>query len=521
MKTSNLLLTLLTLLCSTSHGLERTRVDAEEQCTVSASGEEVCRNQDMNSREENNGSDASGIYYDDDDDEYDDQDVNDDKVSESQCVDEDHRCAGWAARGECNLNPNYMLRGCPVSCKSCPGDLKDGLTPAQHKEKPHLLELTKDFGVYQEVDPSNQQKSMFVIRKTIDYMKNFIYAEQPTHKLQKETMDACRNNDKLCSFWASIGECDNNPSFMVTKCAPSCLSCHKIDYNTRCGERDPKLQPGLKPGGLNLMFETIIENAPGNATDATQLAAAEKKVQDNGTPFYTVTVHSRPESASPKPDVNGIIPTNQAKDRKEAPWVITFDNFLTEDEAQYLIDMGYENGYKRSTDVGAKQVDGSFEEHKSQGRTSENSWCSSKTGCRQDPKVQRVMQRIADVTGIPTENYEDLQLLKYGVGQFYKAHHDYIGHQKDRHSGPRILTFFLYLSDVEEGGGTLLNNMGIEIKPKLGRALLWPSVLNADPSAMDGRTRHEALAVEKGKKFAANAWIHLYDNEQASKHGCN
>ena len=38
---------------------------------------------------------------------------------------------------------------------------------------------------------------------------------------------------------------------------------------------------------------------------------------------------------------------------------------------------------------------------------------------------------------------------------------------------------------------------------------------------MDGRTRHEALAVEKGKKFAANAWIHLYDNEQASKHGCN
>ena len=168
------------------------------------------------------------------------------------------------------------------------------------------------------------------------------------------------------------------------------------------------------------MFETIIENAPGNATDATQLAAAEKKVQDNGTPFYTVTVHSRPESASPKPDSNGIIPTNQAKDRKEAPWVITFDNFLTEDEAQYLIDMGYENGYKRSTDVGAKQVDGSFEEHKSQGRTSENSWCSSKSGCRQDPKVQRVMQRIADVTGIPTENYEDLQLLKVSERNHYE-----------------------------------------------------------------------------------------------------
>ena len=44
-------------------------------------------------------------------------------------------------------------------------------------------------------------------------------------------------------------------------------------------------------------------------------------------------------------------------------------------------------------------------------------------------------------------------------------------------------TFFLYLSDVEEGGGTGLDqiNGGLVVNPKKGKALLWPSVMNYDP----------------------------------------
>lgn len=71
--------------------------------------------------------------------------------------------------------------------------------------------------------------------------------------------------------------------------------------------------------------------------------------------------------------------------------------------------------------------------------------------------------------------------MQYEVGQYYRSHHDYIRHQRERHCGPRILTFFLYLTDVEEGGATRLNDLGIDVEPKVGRALLWPSVMNYDP----------------------------------------
>lgn len=86
--------------------------------------------------------------------------------------------------------------------------------------------------------------------------------------------------------------------------------------------------------------------------------------------------------------------------------------------------------------------------------------------------------------------------------------------------GPRILTFFLYLSDVEEGGETNFPSLGIAVKPKKGRALLWPSTLDNNLEALDIRTLHEAKPVIKGRKFAANSWIHLYNFAVPNLHGC-
>lgn len=78
-------------------------------------------------------------------------------------------------------------------------------------------------------------------------------------------------------------------------------------------------------------------------------------------------------------------------------------------------------------------------------------------------------------------NYESFQVLKYEVGQQYKEHHDFISKDLRLPAGPRILTFFLYLSDVEEGGETSFPSLGIDVKPKKGKAVLWPNALSSQP----------------------------------------
>jgi prolyl 4-hydroxylase len=77
------------------------------------------------------------------------------------------------------------------------------------------------------------------------------------------------------------------------------------------------------------------------------------------------------------------------------------------------------------------------------------------------------------------------------------------------------------LSDVVKGGGTDFPDLGITVQPKTGRAVLWPSTLNDKPMQKDKRTKHQALPVEEGVKFGANAWIHMYDYVTPQKDGCN
>ena len=307
----------------------------------------------------------------------------------------------------------------------------------------------------------------------------------------------CRNKDKLCSFWAAIGECKENSSFMNDNCAPACHTCYLIDLKQRC-PIDPDAKGIIGPGDLNKLFE--------RATTKEEYVSA-----------YNPTILSRPDPS--ESDV-------AEKDIKDGPWVVCFDNFLSDEEIEALLKHGNETGYERSSDVGKAMADGSHDSLVSSSRTSENSWCGEK--CKEDPLVAGVNERIAQVTSTTLANAEDLQLLRYEPGQYYVQHHDYIEHQLERPCGVRILTFFLYLNDVcdeedtsECGGGTGFPELGITVQPKKGSALLWPSVLDAKPNEKDERTDHEALAVKKGIKYGANAWIHMGDFQEALLTNCH
>jgi len=188
----------------------------------------------------------------------------------------------------------------------------------------------------------------------------------------------------------------------------ACRSCHLIDMETRCAKL-PDVIPGLKPGDLNRMFERIVETAPGNRTLTDE---ERRQLRLTETPEYSVTVHSRP-SDDPETEVSISL------DRTRPPWVITFDDFLTDEECDSLIQHGYDSGYNRSEDVGAQKFDGTVDSKQSKGRTSENAWCSTRNGCRTKPVPNRILNRLSTAMGIPSENSEDLQILKYEIGQYY------------------------------------------------------------------------------------------------------
>ena len=90
-------------------------------------------------------------------------------------------------------------------------------------------------------------------------------------------------------------------------------------------------------------------------------------------------------------------------------------------------------------------------------------------------------------------------------------------------------TFFVYLNEPSTGGETAFPRLKSEldgqaplkVRPRLGNALLWPSVLSEQPMETDWRTDHEAMAVGDGAtKVAVNLWIHQFDWKGLAERGC-
>jgi hypothetical protein len=104
----------------------------------------------------------------------------------------------------------------------------------------------------------------------------------------------CQNahtSDAECQTWADAGECDKNVGFMKQQCAKACDSCGWTD--DRCSDRSGQ-QPTKRNGDIDATFE--------------------RAVAEFGE--FGPRVHSRPP---------------------QGPWIITFDNFVTDDEAEAFI----------------------------------------------------------------------------------------------------------------------------------------------------------------------------------------
>lgn len=338
-------------------------------------------------------------------------------------------------------------------------------------------------------DSTKEQSIRNQLVKTISYM----YKVKRERKY-KNVRHLCLNKNPDCTLWAAQGECHKNERYMKSMCAPACLSC---DYLGDTSEDCPGLAQSIplwkKAGDLNAFFENIVDD----------------NAHDNESGEYYRQFHpkalSRPKIKSDGSD-SGV--------DNDGPWLVLLHNFITDEEADRFIHIGHEQGFERS-----RKAVTSGEGSVTEGRTSSNTWCQD--SCMNDPTVARVLERIAKTTNSTIDHSEHLQLLRYETGQFYVGHDDFIPYQLDLPCGARIMTLFLYLNDVEEGGGTRFPELDITVQPKRGMALLWPNVIDDDPMMeKEGRTFHEALPVGKGVKYGVNSWIHNEDFQTPWKMKC-
>uniref|UniRef100_A0A8C2PS98 procollagen-proline 4-dioxygenase n=1 Tax=Cyprinus carpio TaxID=7962 RepID=A0A8C2PS98_CYPCA len=138
-------------------------------------------------------------------------------------------------------------------------------------------------------------------------------------------------------------------------------------------------------------------------------------------------------------------------------------------------------------------------------RVSKSAWLAA----YEHPVVDRINQRIEDITGLDVKTAEELQVANYGVGGQYEPHFDF-GRDwffcSHLHFIPCKTWALLQMSDVAAGGATVFTEVGAAVKPMKGTAVFW---YNLFPSGEgDYSTRHAACPVLLGNKWVSNKWIH-------------
>ena len=187
------------------------------------------------------------------------------------------------------------------------------------------------------------------------------------------------------------------------------------------------------------------------------------------------------------------------------PILYVVNNFLSNDECEAFIEAA--NGkLKPSTVISPdKHI-----QHES--RTSENCWIEHDA----NEIVHEVSKRFSILVQMPIRNAEQYQLVYYKRGTEYKPHFDSFdfetedGKKNWEPGGQRMITVIAYLNDVQEGGETGFPELGINVPPKKGDALVFHNTLQEDAAAyprINPRSLHGGMPVINGEKWMVNLWF--------------
>jgi prolyl 4-hydroxylase len=213
-----------------------------------------------------------------------------------------------------------------------------------------------------------------------------------------------------------------------------------------------------------------------------------------------------------------------------APRAFEIENFLSRQEVEHIVQLASGVDLKLSSTgdiTGHKETPKELQTDSRRTRTSYNSWVPRE----KSPIIDAIYRRAADVMRIDEALLrhrsdhtewtnltstkplaEQLQLVHYGPGQEYTAHHDFgFSRIDDQFQGARFGTLLLYLNEGMAGGETSFPRWSnaetfheLSIKPEVGKAVLFYSQL--PDGNLDDLSHHAAKPVTDGEKWLINLW---------------
>lgn len=184
-----------------------------------------------------------------------------------------------------------------------------------------------------------------------------------------------------------------------------------------------------------------------------------------------------------------------------------FDNLLTDEECDILISYAIKLGLSESA-----VLSNNLEKETTYdvaNRTSKVLWVRDE----EHDVAMKVAKLAEQLTGLPIENQESLQIAKYDVGGKFNSHYDACntGTQEyrnkiNRNAGQRRATLLIYLNDDFEGGETVFNKIGLTVKPKKGKGILFWNTTRTEKILI--KSMHCGRPVISGEKWICTKWSH-------------
>ena len=122
------------------------------------------------------------------------------------------------------------------------------------------------------------------------------------------------------------------------------------------------------------------------------------------------------------------------------------------------------------------------------------------------PQADALQARLSRLLGVDPSRFEPLQATLYEDGGFYAPHRDHFhaGHPKAAGAAQRMATVVVYLSEPEQGGQTVMEELGIRFSPCEGFALYF-----AYPDDSSRELALHSSAPCEGEKWIATQWIRV------------